>query len=808
MPRGNAQLNVSPLQNPLIKRLLCFLLAVVLLFLLPFNWGNIDPEVRYLSFIPLGLAWMLWILLQLREPRPVEIPKVVLPATLWIALMVALLPSSLVLHYGLDWTVNLLVVLLCFLVLSDLTRGTCRSPVWEDVLIGLSLLMISFDLITAALNTWRWWQIAGFAAPPPAIHRLRGIFFGHPSVVGSYLNIVLPLAIVRLGRGRTMQAKMWWTMILLAYLAMHYLASSRAAWLGLASLLVGMAGLKYGPLLLGALRVQKPIFTRRQLLLWAGIGSLVLLGGLTLLPALSRQIQKGAHGTLSDRLDIWQYAIQKISEAPIVGHGPGSPLFLYAQRSDALGKDEVFHSHNLLLETGLNGGLVGLLLIFWMGGWVIRAWLSSWRNTAPGTAKRDALIAYAGVGIGLVVQGMLDVVIAHHLIITMSVLCITALTYSQARKQEFFTLQRERALPFLIALALFCSASAYYVIKHNRPFNLGLQAAAQEEWVTAREKICTAADENPGVTFLLFQCGLANARLAYETNDPAALQAALDYQRKGLQLDPYWYLHWANLATYEWQQGDRNQAIQHMQQAAEAAPRKAFLWLNLGWMEEQAGLTDRAGEHYLRAICLEAYYRDVEFFDHKSFRRQILDTPCPDQDDISTNNLTIQYNQAGLQALRQGRFDEAEEYFRSAIMANLDDSVTYAYLGLAVQQAGRPAEAWQDVMTALFIYGQSMRINLVVGLVADAQGKRPEAIQYLTRAYELGSSPPILSTEYYLSTYRSMGLPSDLSPFFVKTGWWPEASQGFTRLITLLEEDDNFELAQKVQRWFERNAVQ
>lgn len=605
-----------------------------------------------------------------------------------------------------------------------------------------------------------------------------------------------------------MRAKVWWAMVLLAYLSMHYLTQSRAAWLGLASLLVGMAGLKYGPLLLGALRGRRLIFTSRQLLLGAGISALALFSVLALLPALSRQLQKGAHGTLSDRLDIWQYAIQNIAESPIVGHGPGSPLFLYAQRSDALGKDEVFHSHNVLLEAGLNGGLVGLLLVFWIGDWVIRAWLSSWRNTSPDTAERDALIAYAGVGIGLVVQGMLDFVIAHHLIITLSVLCITALTYSQARKQEFFRFQRKTAVPLGIALAIFCTASAYYITKHNRPFSLGLQAAAQEDWITARDKICTTADENPGVTFLLFQCGLANARLAYDANDPAALQAAIDYQRKGLQLDPYWYLHWANLATYEWEQGERIQAIQDMQRAALAAPRKAFLWLNLGWMEEQAGLTGQAADQYLRAICLDANYREREFFDKNPFRRQILDTPCPQQDDNLMNNHSFQYYWAGLQALRQGRLDEAEEYLQSAITANPQDSAAYAYLGLAEQRAGKPVEAWNEVRTALFVYEPSMRTNIVAGVVADAQGKRAEALQYLTRAYELGSSPLLLSNEYYLSTYRSVGLPSDLSPFFVKTGWWPEARQGYTRLITLLEEDGEIELAQEVQKWFERSAAQ
>ncbi len=63
---------------------------------------------------------------------------------------------------------------------------------------------------------------------------------------------------------------------------------------------------------------------------------------------------------------------------------------------------------------------------------------------------------------------------------------------------------------------------------------------------------------------------------------------------KALEKDPYWYVHWANLASYEWQLGQREAAVEHMQQAAEMAPTRPFIQVNLAWMQEQMGDTRQA----------------------------------------------------------------------------------------------------------------------------------------------------------------------------------------------------------------------
>lgn len=91
------------------------------------------------------------------------------------------------------------------------------------------------------------------------------------------------------------------------------------------------------------------------------IGVLVLVGGAFFLagafiPNLLPRDVPGIDKTMAQRLDIWVTSLKGIQEHPLLGTGAMSYQMIYEQFAGY----KTFHSHNLLLDTLLNYGIVGL----------------------------------------------------------------------------------------------------------------------------------------------------------------------------------------------------------------------------------------------------------------------------------------------------------------------------------------------------------------------------------------------------------------------------------------------------------------
>ncbi|MBT3368709.1 MAG: hypothetical protein HN416_16295, partial [Nitrospina sp.] len=65
------------------------------------------------------------------------------------------------------------------------------------------------------------------------------------------------------------------------------------------------------------------------------------------------------------RLDFWQDSLQIISDFPVTGVGFGSFADVYPRYRTIAGDFSVLHAHNDYLELLIEGGVIGLLLVFW-----------------------------------------------------------------------------------------------------------------------------------------------------------------------------------------------------------------------------------------------------------------------------------------------------------------------------------------------------------------------------------------------------------------------------------------------------------
>lgn len=116
-----------------------------------------------------------------------------------------------------------------------------------------------------------------------------------------------------------------------------------------------------------------------------------------LLSLISRSGHSGEILSLSGRLDIWPYVIDRIAEAPMLGHGAASGMMLFK----GFVRWKITHAHNLYLQALLYLGMVGFTLLMGVLLCQLRVFL---RYPSP---VRDILVLYIALK-GLTEQSILS----------------------------------------------------------------------------------------------------------------------------------------------------------------------------------------------------------------------------------------------------------------------------------------------------------------------------------------------------------------------------------------------------------------
>lgn len=100
--------------------------------------------------------------------------------------------------------------------------------------------------------------------------------------------------------------------------------------------------------------------SRRQMLVSLSVAALA--GGLLFGGTIADKISDPDEGVnTSGRLDVWPMLTDWIMEEPLIGHGPDADMSMLA--ASAGGRD-IVASHNELLSTGVNFGLIGVALLW------------------------------------------------------------------------------------------------------------------------------------------------------------------------------------------------------------------------------------------------------------------------------------------------------------------------------------------------------------------------------------------------------------------------------------------------------------
>jgi O-antigen ligase len=767
--------------------------SIFFLFFFPLTWNSWIPRARYTSLLMLLIAGSLWLAMRIRSGAAFRIPRVVLPFAGYLALQTGLLAITPNPQYGLQKVLNNSVIFIIFLLYLESLNFGWRAAVWENALISMAILVSLIGALAVTLWFRAWWQLsASSISIPPVGVRIPGTMLGHPNPVAGFINLVVPLAIIRLMRKGRLLGRIFWIGVLSLLLGVEYFTSSRGAWISLAAGLAVTISLVFAPGLLnrGKLVIDfswRKFIELRTVLLATG----AILISAAILALLIWNIRFAGHGSNSERIKIWQRAWEIFATSPWWGHGPDSYPFLKAtQSSFVTDENGYYHAHNLWLQLGAETGIAGILLAG-MFIWVaLRAFLSIWRQTPTGSFERNRLAAYAGAGVAVAIQHQIDDLFLQ-LLYTLGVFLVLALALRNAPKRETVSLNNKYASLVILGLLGLASFGTSYLMRGADQYQLGLSEARKGNWATARDQLCGAAEINRTNTLFAFQCGLANGFVAYDDGDSDSLAAAIAYTRQGLADDPNWYVHWANLATFEWWAGNHSQALALMRMAASSTTPKTTIALTLGWMEEESGHSQEALDAYRAALGLDPWLGEDRYFEKSAVRQRALQ-------DLLADSASWQ----GRQAVSSGDFKTAEKALLRAIQSNPSDSTAYAALALAQQQLGEPGDAWLNVQKALFI-GSSFRTLVLSSQVASMQSKSREAMSYLERAFDLVDHTTI-SQVYYDAAYHREVLPTDLSPYLIRLGGLaPEETRAFGQLAVYLSEDGKENKAQRVMDWIE-----
>lgn len=753
------------------------------------TWTQPHPGMRLFGFGWYCLLLGIWLCLCMFRSDRFRIPAVgiilaILPLlNIFLGVRVAALPLS-----GLRLVPFIIFYAITFLVIIDMLDQGISRYVFENAILVLITLMAMAELITIINWYVDWWTTTGTFQLPPVNIRVPGLFFNHANVFAGALIIALPIQIIRFLSASRLQEKILWLIHTALFIFMLYFTSSRSGWIG-ASICIAVT------LMLLFLNDEstfrqnmKVFFSQKKnqilamLIIPTGIAS-----GLFLL---LHQVNRTNHlPLLSSRDYIWNPAMEAIRNSSIVGHGMNSFGLIYTQASHLPPGWLGSHAHNLFLQSWVENGLIGLILTCLIIGIIFINLVHSWRSKPE---LRTTLTAYLGIFSGLLIQNQFDFIFRQPLIslLTISLLAIASWLSSDRKGIRLQKYWVGWVGLLYLSFILFSYLNWYPA---DRLFWQGQTKMVAGDISGARENICQAAELNPQETFFTFQCGLTRS---YQTDasQPSLLSAAIQSYETGLAQDPYWAINWLNLAWLNWEAGDSNTAISLMDQIVEMAPDFSDGWLNLGYFYEVNEQYDLARSAYLKTLAISPLrYRSL-FFQANEFRTELtgdfLIQSCNDPADVIESE-SKRFLWLGFYAYDQGRYDDAETYFNRSISANSFQSHAYAGLALAYHETDRFDEARLAIQQALKINPDSYLINFYAGGIALELKQFDEAQnRYLLGVKSLTSVS--YSVAYSLDIYHHYAPYKDTVPMAIHAYLTPEMISDLSWVFDHAAENEAF----------------
>ncbi len=785
------------MSKPQIRKYLSVGIPVLFLWVVAFEWvGRTLPTVQYVTRVLFILCCLIWFALRLKSNRSFVLPYLAIPFAVFIAYQGIIIFRAPLIFHSFEVELTYIVYLLAFIFVVDSLHNWWKHDHWENALLNLAILFSVMNLALVVYWWLNWTALSGNSfSTPPFGYRLPGLFLKHPNYEAAFLNLVAPIVLIRALQSARWSKRIGWAVVFALFLTIEFFTSSRAGWLalfvgcGTTLMLFGWPIFKRGRTELR--RFINFLKTTKGILLIV----LVLVGFISFGSIFLWQANVTGHAPISSaRVGIWAIGWNIFRTAPILGYGPGSFHVLSAVETQIPPGFYLVHAHNLFLQVAAEGGIVGLLILALIAGFGIRAFLRAWRKASG--SRKNRLAAYAGVAVGMAVHHLFEFAFEAPLY-TISVLIITALATYDLRNNSFTLSPRKWGIPILSTLVAVYLIGSIYALRGSSLYFNGVQLARDNRWEDGTAKICQATEGNPQLALFDFQCGLAEATLAMRQEGNNHVISAANHIRRGLDHDPFWPVHWANLAALEWSLGHQSKGLELMEKAVDLAPRNSTFAMNLGWMYAQIGSTDAAQSTFRQAILLDPWL--IGTATNKMNIEQILDI---DElaDEIERSDARSDFSWRGWRALSDGRIDDAKNHFTGGLLANPRSVDTYSGLALVYLKSNDLSNAEMMAKLALLLNDSFPRARLAAGCVALEMGDEVSAMDHFMQMFSLISTHNG-SSAYYESTYFRTYLPFDLVPQLHQALVSDEILEALELLMDQLEEFGEEDDAQEIRNW-------
>jgi O-antigen ligase len=251
------------------------------------------------------------------------------------------------------WCILLFVPALLMHVDEDVLQRVIVATLWVFV-IGSWIMYFAVPELGRMKNE---------GAVAEGTYRLAGLT--HANKLGQ--QVVLAMIWTAMAGSRHLMRRRWVICLLLLGLVTLVFTGSRTAMLtgALAASVIGLRGLSSRTLIVGGL----------------GLVSLLVVAGLAVsfgsalvdFNAIMEQVSRTGDAEeiyrFTGRTEIWNYAVNRIAESPLLGYGYTCSRFVMGQASQF----QAYHAHNLLLDVTLGTGIPGGLFILAATWMLVRA---------------------------------------------------------------------------------------------------------------------------------------------------------------------------------------------------------------------------------------------------------------------------------------------------------------------------------------------------------------------------------------------------------------------------------------------------
>jgi O-antigen ligase len=307
---------------------------------------------------------------------------------------------------------------------------------------------------------------------------MRGAtLFGNQQLLGSFLMLLLPVAVVVALDGNTSVEKTTFRQLAaqLATVLMAgclLLAQTRSAWLGsLASLLVLGFLMAVTSKFSADWRAQKHKLVLPGVLVVVALGFVILMSGQNnaIVSRVSTLATVSGQGSWQSRLQQWQGTLEMIKERPLTGWGIGQYALAQHQFTDAgvklssngLGVRASLaeQAHDFYLQTTAELGIVGLLLMLSVLVTFVVAGVKRVRQMDPGIqrsllmASLASIAAFSVDALGSPSWQTVQISLFFWLMLGVGVACLRPRSHSRRDQQESLTVVPRMVRPIAITVA-------------------------------------------------------------------------------------------------------------------------------------------------------------------------------------------------------------------------------------------------------------------------------------------------------------------------------------------------------------------